>query len=107
MKSLKKKTNRPNAWDADVKRLLIACGGDVDKAAALILDQISPYQIFKEEPQQGKIRPIVTSYNPRDCETHYRCTCGRRFGSWDLFHQDRNSNGTNKYCPKCKIELDI
>ena len=51
IEELKEKTNRPNAWDADAKRLIIACGGDVDKAAALILDQLPPYQIFKEEPQ--------------------------------------------------------
>lgn len=34
----KKRANRPNAWDLDVKKLLRDCNWDVDLAVSLILD---------------------------------------------------------------------
>ena len=41
-----------------------------------------------------------------DCEVWYRCpVCGAHFGSWSIFRQKKNKNGTNKYCPYCKEEL--
>lgn len=39
IKEFKEKANRPDASDNDVKKLIRACGGDVDKAVALILDK--------------------------------------------------------------------
>jgi hypothetical protein len=42
-----------------------------------------------------------------DCEAHYRCpVCNKAFGSWSIYHQKENENGTKNYCPWCKEELD-
>ena len=38
IKEFKEKANRPDASDNDVKKLIRACGGDVDKAVSLILN---------------------------------------------------------------------
>ena len=54
-----------------------------------------------------KIRPKNLGYSSRDCESHYECICGYKFGSWTLFHQEKNENGTKDYCPNCKIELIV
>lgn len=54
-----------------------------------------------------KKKAIYKGYNPRDCEAFYECPdCGKVFGSWLVFHQEENENGTNKYCPHCKVELE-
>lgn len=37
IKEFKEKANRPDASDNDAKKLIRACGGDVDKAVSLIL----------------------------------------------------------------------
>jgi hypothetical protein len=39
IKEFKEKANRPNASDNDVKKLIRACGGDVDKAVSLIIER--------------------------------------------------------------------
>ena len=37
----------------------------------------------------------------------YKCPeCGKAFGDWSVFHQEKNENGTKNYCPFCKVELD-
>lgn len=36
IKEFKRRANRPNAADEDVKRLLNACGGDVDLAVSMM-----------------------------------------------------------------------
>ena len=49
---------------------------------------------------------IEEGYCAHDCETHYRCpVCHKCFGSWRVFHQERNENGTKHYCPYCNTEL--
>ena len=54
-----------------------------------------------------KPRAITQGYCPHDCETWYKCPkCGKVFGDWTVYHQKKNENGTNKYCPHCKLELD-
>lgn len=40
IKEFKEKANRPDASDNDVKKLIRACGGDVDKAVSLINDEV-------------------------------------------------------------------
>ena len=103
IKSFKELTNRPGAWDEDVVKLLNACGGDLELAVSLITDN------EKDIPRENneKIKPKVLGFNSHDCETRYQCICGYCFGSWDLFHQEKNTNGTEKYCPRCKKELII
>lgn len=50
---------------------------------------------------------IYQSYNSHDCEAWYKCpVCNNLFSSWNVFGQPKNENGTNKYCPKCKTELN-
>lgn len=54
-----------------------------------------------------KKRAIYESFNSHDCEAWYRCpVCGEKISSWIIYHQKKNENGTNKYCPCCKEELD-
>ena len=54
-----------------------------------------------------KPRAIYESFCSHDCEVHYSCPlCGGKFGSWLIFGQPKNENGTDKYCPHCKAELD-
>lgn len=54
-----------------------------------------------------KKKAIYNGYNKHDCETKYICpVCDESFGTWDIFRQKENENGTNKYCPYCKEELD-
>ncbi len=54
-----------------------------------------------------KKKAIHVSFCSHDCETWYRCPeCKEIFGSWSIFRQKDNENGTNKYCPHCKVELD-
>lgn len=36
IEEFKEKADRPKALDADVKRLLLACGGDIDLAVSLM-----------------------------------------------------------------------
>lgn len=55
----------------------------------------------------SKPRAIMQSYNPHDCEAFYQCpSCREVFGSWSVFDQEKNENGTKHYCPFCKVELD-
>lgn len=57
----------------------------------------------------SKQKPIAIylGYAQRDCESHYKCpVCDKNFGSWSIFHNKKNENGTDKYCPHCKTELD-
>lgn len=65
----------------------------------------------KERKCVPEIKPkaIYMGFCSHDCEAHYRCpVCGKGFGSWSIWCQrDKlNENGTNKYCPHCKEELD-
>lgn len=54
-----------------------------------------------------KPRAIDESYCNHDCEAWYRCPiCNEVFGSWTIFHQEKNENGTKEYCPYCKTELE-
>ena len=54
-----------------------------------------------------KKRAIYESFCSHDCEVWFRCPqCNKIFGSWVVFHQNDNENGTNEYCPHCKVELD-
>lgn len=54
-----------------------------------------------------KKRAKYIGYSSHDCETWYQCPCcNRTFGSWSIFCQDMNENGTKEYCPYCKEELD-
>ena len=54
-----------------------------------------------------KKRAIYQSFSSHDCEAWYKCpVCNKIFGSWTVYHQKKNENGTNKYCPHCKEELD-
>lgn len=61
-----------------------------------------------ERVRQSKTQPraIYQSYNSHDCEAWYKCpVCNELFSSWSVYHQSKNENGTNEYCPKCKKEL--
>lgn len=61
----------------------------------------------QKQERKKKERAISMAYNSHDCESRYRCPeCGTPFGSWDVFRNQKNENGTNKYCPHCKTELD-
>lgn len=54
-----------------------------------------------------KKRAWCVGFCSHDCEAWYECPhCGEKFGSWTVFHQEKNENGTKKYCPNCKEELD-
>lgn len=56
---------------------------------------------------ENKKRAMCVGFCSHDCESHYKCPeCGKIFGSWSVFGQKKNENGTNKYCPFCKVELD-
>ena len=66
-------------------------------------------RVKRKEEYKYKPKAIFESYNNHDCETIYSCPkCFKKFSSWDIFSQRRklNENGTNKYCPNCKNELD-
>lgn len=53
-------------------------------------------------------RAVYRSFCSHDCEVFYECPeCGKVFGSWTVFFQNKNENGTNEYCPHCKVELEI
>jgi hypothetical protein len=55
-----------------------------------------------------KPRPIWNGFSPHDCETWYICPiCKCVFGSWTIYHQEKNENGTNEYCPNCHTELNF
>ena len=54
-----------------------------------------------------KQKAIYTGFSQHDCEAYYKCPyCNKSFGSWSVFHNVLNENGTKKYCPHCKEELD-
>lgn len=54
-----------------------------------------------------KERARYIGFCDHDCEAHYECPyCKKRFGSFAVFHQKENENGTKKYCPHCKKELN-
>lgn len=55
----------------------------------------------------SKQKVIYTGFSQHDCEAWYICPCcNKSFGSWSVFHNALNENGTKKYCPHCKEELD-
>ena len=55
-----------------------------------------------------KPKAIFQSFNSHDCEAYYRCSaCKKLFGSWMVFLQPQNENGTNEYCPHCETELEM
>ena len=55
----------------------------------------------------NKKRAIRQGFCSHDCETWYKCPeCGKTFGDWAVFHQEKNENGSKNYCPFCKVELD-
>ena len=54
-----------------------------------------------------KQRAMRVGFCSHDCEIWYECPhCKKKFGSWTVFLQEKNENGTKKYCPYCKEELD-
>ena len=54
-----------------------------------------------------KKRAIYLGFSNHDCDAFYKCpNCGESFWGWTIFRQRKNENGTNKYCPHCKEELD-
>lgn len=54
-----------------------------------------------------KLRAIYCGFCNHDCEVRYKCpVCGCPFGSWEVYHNPENVNGTKEYCPVCKTELD-
>ena len=62
--------------------------------------------VVRKGEQVDKKRAIKNGFCSSDCEEWYKCpVCKKPFGSWTVFHQEKNENGTNKYCPHCKIEL--
>lgn len=53
-----------------------------------------------------KPRAIYVGFSSHDCESRYRCPCcNTPFGSWDIYNNSKNKNGTKQYCPSCKTEL--
>lgn len=57
--------------------------------------------------RKEKKKAIYLRFSNHDCEAWYECPCcGTRFGSWRICGQEPNENGTEKYCPHCKEELD-
>ena len=55
----------------------------------------------------SKLRAIFLGSCPHDNERYYRCpACNKTFGSWSIFHNQKNKNGLKTYCPNCKVELD-
>lgn len=49
---------------------------------------------------------IYKGFSQHDCEAWYECpVCHKSFGSWTVSHNEKNDNGTTKYCPHCKTEL--
>lgn len=54
-----------------------------------------------------KPKAIYLGFSSHDCESRYRCpVCNKPFGSWEIFLQQPNENGTRYYCPHCETELD-
>ena len=54
-----------------------------------------------------KKRALYVGFSSHNCEAFFECPyCKKIFGSWRVFNQKENENGTNKYCPHCKEELD-
>jgi DNA-directed RNA polymerase subunit RPC12/RpoP len=54
-----------------------------------------------------KEKAIYIGYNSHDSEAWYQCPhCGRRFGSWSVYHNPKNENGVKEYCPYCQKELE-
>lgn len=54
-----------------------------------------------------KPKAIYIGFSSHDCESRYKCPCcDKPFGSWEVFNNKKNENGTKHYCPSCKTELD-
>lgn len=54
-----------------------------------------------------KLQAVYLGFSNHDCEARYICpVCRKGFGSWAVFNQPKNKNGTKKYCPHCKVELN-
>ena len=54
-----------------------------------------------------KKRAIYLGFSQHACDAYYKCpVCGKGFCGWTVFGQEKNENGTKKYCPHCKEELD-
>lgn len=54
-----------------------------------------------------KPKAIYLGFSSHDCESRYKCPCcDKPFGSWEVFNNKENENGTKRYCPICKMELD-
>lgn len=63
----------------------------------------------RKSVQVVKPKAIYLGFCSHDSEAHYKCpVCDKAFGSWTIWHQcaKLNENGTEKYCPYCKTELD-
>ena len=57
--------------------------------------------------KRKKKRAFFLGYSDHDCEAWYECPyCKKHFGSWSIFHNEKNVNGTRGYCPHCKEELE-
>ena len=55
----------------------------------------------------NKKKAIYVRFNSHDCEVTYKCPyCNSTFSGWTISYQVTNENGTKKYCPSCKKELD-
>lgn len=50
---------------------------------------------------------IYKGFSMNECDAYFKCpVCNKDFSGWMVFHNQINENGTNKYCPKCKTELE-
>jgi Lar family restriction alleviation protein len=55
----------------------------------------------------AKPEAMYVGFNSHDAETRYRCPiCEKPFGSWTIYGNMPNKNGTKHYCPHCETELE-
>lgn len=55
----------------------------------------------------AKPKAMYVGFNSHDAETRYRCPiCEKPFGSWTIYGNKPNRNGTKHYCPHCETELE-
>lgn len=71
------------------------------------IDEVKEKEQPKDDGQkETKKRAVFKHFDGHDCETWYTCPyCGKTFGSWEVFRQKQNENGTSEYCPRCKKEV--
>lgn len=77
---------------------------DANFTTIQICEKDEKYERKKKDKKRRTAEYIGYSFH--DTELWYRCPlCGHKFGSWTIFHQQKNENGTKNYCPSCKEEL--